>query len=144
MRTFPSKSQNTGYMCVCVCVCVCVFIIGEKKKKRVGHSPFSKSYKWVRAEDSKCSSHNFLNAATIQNHSGIQTAQEAVLSCTELRTLTGAVVWALRAAVTLAVAPCPHCLTLSVWMTRESHVNYEELWTLWLTTHSKPFISSIV
>lgn len=33
---------------------------------------------------------------------------------------------------------------LSVWMTRESHVNYEESWTLWLTTHSKPFISLIV
>ena len=59
------KTQVT-YMCVRVCVYIYIHNWG-KEKKLVGHSPFSKSYKWVRAEDSKCSSHNFFNAATIQN-----------------------------------------------------------------------------
>ena len=87
-------SKHRLHICVCVCVCVYIYIHNwGKEKKLVGHSPFSKSYKWVRAEDSKCSSHNFFNAATIQNHSGIQTAREAVPSCTELRALTGAVMW---------------------------------------------------
>ena len=137
------KTQVT-YMCVRVCVCVYIYIHNwGKEKKLVGHSPFSKSYKWVRAEDSKCSSHNFFNAATIQNTVAYRLPGRQCSPARAQSPPRGGHV-APRAPATLAAAPCPHCLTLSVWKTRESHVNDEELWTLWLTTPSKPFISSIV